>query len=220
MVSRDLDGASPRDVYRLLSSVVIPRPIAWILTRNREGGLNLAPFSSFMGIFGPPLLAVSFGRRKDGSLKDTHRNLRETGEAVVHLGEASFLDALHASGEDLPPEASEVELLGLSVVPSDRVAPPRLKGASVALECRLRSEEEVGPRTSLVLLHVLRMHAADEIWRPEWDSCDPGRWEPVARLGSLQGPNYALLGRRLRLESPFPPLRGKGGSKERGSGQD
>lgn len=199
MVSRDLDGASSREAYRLLSSVVIPRPIAWILTRGREGGLNLAPFSSFMGIFGPPLLAVGLGRRKDGSLKDTHRNLRETGEAVVHLGEAPFLKALHASGEDLPPEVSEVERLGLEVVPSDRVAPPRLKGVSVALECRLRSEEEVGPRTTLVLLHVLKLHAAPEIWRPEWDACDPERWEPVARLGSLQGPNYALLGRRLRL---------------------
>jgi|YNPBryBLVA2012_1023415.scaffolds.fasta_scaffold01118_2 flavin reductase (DIM6/NTAB) family NADH-FMN oxidoreductase RutF len=214
MVSRDLDAASPREVYRLLSSVVIPRPIAWILTRSPEGRLNLAPFSSFMGIFGPPLLAVAFGRRRDGSLKDTHRNLRETGEAVVHLGEAPLLEALHASGEDLPPEVSEVERLSLAVVPSDRVAPPRLKEASVALECRLRSEEEVGPSTTLVLLHVLRLHAATAIWREDWEACDPDRWEPVARLGSLAGPNYAWLGKRLRLEGTGRP---KGPSGKNGA---
>lgn len=204
MITRDLDTARPREVYRLLSSVVIPRPIAWILTAGPKGRLNLAPFSSFMGIFGPPLLAVAFGRRRDGSLKDTHRNLRETGEAVVHLAGASCLEALHASGEDLPPEESEVERLGLATVPSLKVKPPRLASAPVALECRLRSEEEVGPSTTLVLLDVLCLHAAEEIWDREGDAADAERWEPVARLGSLTGPNYALLGRRLRIGSPRP----------------
>lgn len=204
VVTRDLESARSRDIYRLLSSVVIPRPIAWILTADREGRLNLAPFSSFMGIFGPPLLAVAFGRRRDGSLKDTHRNLRDTGEAVVHLAGDASLTALHASGEDLPPAASEVERLGLATAPSLKVKPPRLVEAPVALECRLRSEEELGPSTTLVLLHVLCLHAAEGIWNAEEDAADPERWEPVARLGSLTGPNYALLGRRLRIGSPRP----------------
>ena len=109
-ITRDLTTLSKRDVYRILSSLVIPRPIAWISTVDGTGRVNLAPFSSFMGIFGPPMLAVTLGRRRDGSLKDTHRNLRERGEAVVHIADLPLLEALHASGAEVGPEVSEVEL--------------------------------------------------------------------------------------------------------------
>ena len=114
MIERDLSVLPKRDVYRILSSLVIPRPIAWITTVDGAGRVNLAPFSSFMGIFGPPMLAVTLGRRKDGSLKDTHRNLRERGEAVVHLADLPMLEALHASAAEVGPEISEVERLGLA----------------------------------------------------------------------------------------------------------
>jgi len=199
MITRDLSALPKRDVYRILSSLVIPRPIAWITTTDAAGRVNLAPFSSFMGIFGPPMLAVTLGRRKDGSLKDTHRNLKERGEAVVHLADLPLLEALHASAADVGPEVSEVARLGLATEPSLRVGPPRLKVAPVALECRLNRELELAPGSTLILLDVLMAHAADRIWSTEEDSADASLWTPLSRLASVVGPNYGALGQTFHL---------------------
>ena len=199
MITRDLSALPKRDVYRILSSLVIPRPIAWITTTDAAGRVNLAPFSSFMGIFGPPMLAVTLGRRKDGSLKDTHRNLKERGEAVVHLADLPLLEALHASAADVGPEVSEVARLGLATEPSLQVAPPRLKDAPVALECRLNRELELAPGSTLILLDVLMAHAADRIWSAEEDSADASLWTPLSRLASVVCPNYGALGQTFHL---------------------
>ncbi len=199
LITRDLSSLPKRDVYRILSSLVIPRPIAWITTMDETGRVNLAPFSSFMGIFGPPMLAVTLGCRKDGSLKDTHRNLKERGEAVVHLADLPLLEALHASAAEVEPEVSEVARLGLATEASRLVAPPRLKDAPVALECRLNRELELGPGSTLVLLDVLAAHAAERIWNTEHDCADASRWTPISRLASVAGPNYGALGQTFRL---------------------
>ncbi|HJV89306.1 MAG TPA: flavin reductase family protein [Holophagaceae bacterium] len=205
MITRDFQGAAKRDIYRILSSLVIPRPIAWVSTLDAEGRVNLAPFSSFMGIFGPPMLALSLSRRRGGELKDTHRNLRERGEAVVHLADLPLLDALHASAEEVEPGVSELGRLGLATAPSDRVGPPRLVDAPVALECRLHQEVELGPGTTLVLLDVLRAHAAERIYDEALDCADAAKWTPVARLGAVAGPNYGALGETRRLEASKLP---------------
>lgn len=199
MITRDLSNLPKRDVYRILSSLVIPRPIAWITTVDGAGRVNLAPFSSFMGIFGPPMLAVTLGRRSDGSLKDTHRNLRERGEAVVHLADLPMLGALHASAAEVAPDISEVERLGLATEASLHVAPPRLRDAPVALECRLNRELELGPASTLVLLDVITTHAAERIWSADHDCADASLWTPVTRLASVVGPNYGALGQTFHL---------------------
>ena len=205
MITHDLRATSPRDSYRILTSLVIPRAIAWISTLQSNGAVNLAPFSSFMGIFGPPMVAVTLGRRKDGSLKDTHRNLRERQEAVVHIPDRPLLEAMHACGEELPADESEADRLGLEMVPSTLVAPPIIKRAKVSLECRLNREVELSPSSTLVLLDVLLVHAQEEIWNQSLDCADAGLWEPVARLASVAGPNYAGLGERLELPPPKLP---------------
>jgi flavin reductase (DIM6/NTAB) family NADH-FMN oxidoreductase RutF len=205
MVTRDFQGAPKRDIYRILSSLVIPRPIAWISTVDATGRVNLAPFSSFMGIFGPPMLAVTLARRVDGSLKDTHRNLKERGEAVVHLADLPLLEALHASAAEVAPDVSEVERLGLATEPSLHVAPPRLRVAPVALECRLNREIELGPASTLVLLDVLIAHATERIWNAEHDCADASLWTPISRLASVVGPNYGALGQTFRLGAPELP---------------
>ncbi len=196
---------NPGCPYRILSSLVIPRPIAWVTTVDAQGCVNLAPFSSFMGIFGPPMLAMSLSRRRDGSLKDTHLNLRERGEAVVHLADLPLLEALHASAEEVEPEVSELERLGLRTGPSQGVRPPRILDAPVALECRLQQELELGPATTLVLLEVLRAHVAEGIYDEALDCADASKWSPVARLGAVAGPNYGALGHTLRLEASRLP---------------
>jgi flavin reductase (DIM6/NTAB) family NADH-FMN oxidoreductase RutF len=205
MITRDLRQAAPRDIYRILTSLVIPRPIAWVSTLNPDGSVNLAPFSAFMGIFNPPMVAINFGHRKGGALKDTQRNLRERGEAVVHLPDAPLLEAMHACGEDLPEGESELTRLGLETTPADLVAPPILVQAPVALECRLNRELALSSESTLVLLDVLVAHARDGIWNEVSDCADATLWEPMARLASVAGPNYAGLGERLTLGPPKLP---------------
>ncbi len=200
MIHRGLANLPIRDAYRILSSLVVPRPIAWVLTRAGDGTLNLAPFSSFMGIFYPPALAINFSRKREGAIKDTHRNLRETREAVVHIPDRPLLEAMHASADEVA--ESEVDLLGLPTEPSLRVAPPRLAQAAVALECRLREEHPLGPGSDLVILDVIHAAVRDDLWDDATDSADSSRWEPVARLGSLSGPSYAALGERMVLGRP------------------
>ncbi len=205
MITRDFEGASKRNIYRILSSLVIPRPIAWVTTLDATGKVNLAPFSSFMGIFGPPMLAMSLARRRDGSLKDTHRNLLAQGDAVVHLADLPLLEALHASAEEVSPEVSELDRLGLRTGPSDRVKPPRILEAPVALECRFQREVDLGAGTTLVLVDVLRAHAAERIYDESLDCADASKWTPLSRLGAVAGPNYGVLGQTLRLEASKLP---------------
>ncbi len=201
----DFRHAAPRDTYRVLTSLVLPRPIAWVSTVDGSGVVNLAPFSSFMGIFNPPMLAMTFGRHKGGALKDTHRNLRASQEAVVHIVDAPLLEAMHASGDAVASNISEVTRLGLATTPSTLIAPPRLTDAAVALECRLNREIELAPDSTLVLLDVLLAHVRDGIWDETHACADASRWDPVTRLGSVAGPNYGLLGERLTLPLPRLP---------------
>ncbi len=207
MITRDLRSMSRRDTYRVLSSLVVPRPIAWVATLSASGRVNLAPFSSFMGIFVPPALAINVARRPDGSLKDTQANLRARQEAVVHIADVPLLQALHASGEEVPPEVSEVERLGLALVPSQVVAVPRLADAPVALECRFRQELSLGPGADIVFMDVLVTHAAERIWDEALDCARADRWEPISRLvgGGVDVPNYAGLGERFSLGKPKLP---------------
>jgi flavin reductase (DIM6/NTAB) family NADH-FMN oxidoreductase RutF len=205
MITRDLRQAHPRDSYRILTSLIVPRPIAWVSTLNENGTINLAPFSAFMGIFNPPMVGIHVAQRKDGRLKDTHRNLRQNREAVVHLPDTDLLEAMHACGEELAEGESELARLGLATTPSDLVAPPILAAAPVALECQLNREIELAPGSTLLLLDVRIAHARDGIWDESFDCADTSRWEPVARLASVAGPNYAGLGDRLTLASPRLP---------------
>lgn len=205
MITRDFRQMQPRDVYRVLTSLIVPRPIAWVATLNGNGSVNLAPFSAFMGIFNPPMVAINIAHRKDGRLKDTLRNLRERGEAVVHLPDAPLLEAMHACGEDLMEGDSELTRLGLPTVPAQLIATPLLAQAPVALECQRNQEIELAPGSTLVLLDVRIAHARDGLWNEAFDCADTTQWEPVARLASVAGPNYAGLGERLTLPPPRLP---------------
>ncbi len=186
----DLPGEA---AYKLLCAVVVPRPIAWVSTRSASGCSNLAPFSCFTFVsHRPPMLGVSIGRRQDG-FKDTARNIHETREFVVHIGDETLLDALHSSGAVLPPEISEADLLGLELAPSRLVAPLRVARAPIAMECRLHKVVDFGVNQFFVgevLLFLIREDLAAN------GKVDARRLRPIARLG---GPNYSTLGEIIAM---------------------
>lgn len=174
------------DVYHALVGVVTPRPIAWVTTVDAAGRVNLAPFS-FFNAFGanPPCVVFSPTNRRDGSKKDTLLNVEATGEFVVHASVASLAEKVNESSRELPPGESEVELVGLHTTPSERVRPPRLVEAPVAMECKVRQVVPVGSgpiAANLVIGEVLLMHISDDVLDAA-GKVDPRKLQTVARLG-------------------------------------
>lgn len=194
MVGIDPAALAPRDRYRLAIGAVVPRPIAWITTRDAAGTVNLAPFSFFNGVTAAPFIVSVCIAHRD-PIKDTLRNLRATGEAVVHLVPAELLAEAHASGGEYAPDVSEAVQLGLELAASERVAPPRLARAEIALECRLHREIPVGsPATALCLLEVVWAHVADPVATDGLP--DPRKLRAAARLGGdgyLSGEAWTVL---------------------------
>lgn len=187
-----LDG---RARYALLISAVVPRPIAFVTSVGAGGIVNLAPFSFFQGISSsPPTVMLSISRKRDGSRKDTWRNIEAGGDFVVHGVTDDLLDAVLVAAADWPEEVSEVEKAGLVLAPSDRVRTPRLAAARVAMECRLEALHEIHG-VGLVIGEVLRVHADDALLVPGRPEIDNARYLPVARLG---GDLYVRGGEVLR----------------------
>lgn len=178
--------ANALDAYHLLVGLVTPRPIAWVTTVSPAGVVNLAPFS-FFNAFGanPPVVVFSPTNKRDGSKKDTLRNVEVSGEFVVNVSVAVLAEKVNLTSRELPPDESEVELAGLHTTPSLKVRPPRVSESPAALECRMLQIVPVGGGPisgNLVIGEVVMMHVADDVLdttgRP-----DPRKLRTVARLG-------------------------------------
>ena len=128
-VSFDPDVMERDAFYRVLNSVVVPRPIAWVCSRSADGVLNLAPHSFYtVSCVAPPIVQfTSVGR------KDSLNNVEATGEFTVSLAPESMFEHINATGTDFPPEHSEVEHVGVEMEAGDVVGVPHVAGSPVAL---------------------------------------------------------------------------------------
>ncbi|NOJ48074.1 flavin reductase family protein [Bradyrhizobium archetypum] len=185
--------------YRLITGVVVPRPIAWVTTLSGNGVLNLAPFSAFTFVAPkPPMLAISVGR-KAGIYKDTAQNILNNEEYVVHIADSSLMNAVHESSTEHPPDVSEVEELRLSTLPGERVKVRRLAAAPIAMECRFRQCLEFGDtRSRLIVGEVLVFHIRDGLLNN--GKIETEALDPIARIA---GPRYAKLGEIVTLKPVF-----------------
>lgn len=188
-----------RESYQWMIACLVPRPIAWITTQGADGTVNLAPFSYFGGVTSAPMtVMVSIGRRRDGSPKDTARNLLAQGEGVIHIPTQRDAATMVASSADLPPDVSEVDTLGLALVPSTCVAPPRLATATLALEARRVRHLEIGDGpVDLFLLELVQLHVDDAVLVDGLP--DPAR---LAALGRLGGEAYCSTAAPFRIPRP------------------
>ncbi|RUM43055.1 MAG: flavin reductase family protein [Desulfurobacterium sp.] len=152
-------------ISKLIFNTVVPRPIAWITTVSDEGVVNLAPFSFYNAVTTkPPIVIVSIGKRRDGTQKDTGRNIKETGEFVINVVSEEFLNRMVETGNDFPPEESEAEKLEIELESSLIIKPPRVKGVPAALECKLKEIVEMGDTPmDLVIGKVVAIHYKPEI---------------------------------------------------------
>ena len=181
--------------YKLLTSVVVPRPIAWVSTTSRDGLCdNLAPHSFFaVSCVSPPIVQfTSVGR------KDSVRNVEDTGEFVVNLAPEQLFEQVNATATDFPHGVSEFDEVGIAREPSARVKPPRVAASPVALECELHSTVRLGDST-VVFGKVV--HAA--VWEVVMDDGLPDirKMRPLSRLGKDE---WGTLGDILEIKRvPF-----------------
>lgn len=180
----DFAALTAYERYKLMSALIVPRPIAWVTTVGSSGVVNAAPFSLFNMVGEePPLVMVSVNKGEAGALKDTANNILASREFVVHIADEPLGPAMHSCGAALPPEASELDLVGLATVPCVRVAPPRIASAPVAFECRLADCMENASR-HVFFGQVLMLHARDGLLDMEQHRVRLDGYFPVGRFGS------------------------------------
>lgn len=180
----DLLGTHAERAYPILAGLVVPRPIAWVTTLNENGSVNVAPFS-FFNVFGdePPLLVFAPGDRADGTPKDTARNIRRSGEFVVHMVDEGLAEVMNRTSAPHAPGVSEIDHEGLTTVPSSTVAVPRIAAAPAAMECKVHSIQEIGANR-LVLGIVHRVHVRDEIIDAETLRIRQEVYHPIGRMAT------------------------------------
>jgi len=199
-----MDGLSAAERYKLLVGTVVPRPIAWVSTRSSAGVGNVAPYSAFnMVSAAPPLIVLGAMRAADGSMKDTATNILETKEFVVNLVGEPMLEAMNVTCIDAPPEVDEALLAGLEMVPSDLVAPPRIAGAPVSMECRLYQTIDAPPGSTIILGEVLAMTIDERFVDAATLRPDPVAMQLMGRIHGVGG--YTRIQTDRTLARPVYP---------------
>lgn len=182
----DVANADVLSVYRAIVGLVVPRPIAWVTTVDDRGRVNLAPFS-FFNAFGanPPVVVFSPTLRRDGSKKDTLRNVESTGEFVINLAVEKLALEVNATSKELPTGDNEAAHAGLELVPSERVRPPRVARSPAHLECRVLQIISIGTgaiAANLVIGEVMLIHVSEDVIDAK-GAIDPRKLQAIARLG-------------------------------------
>lgn len=189
-------------LYQHLIRTIMPRPIAWVSTISANGQTNLAPFSFFTGIGSKPasLLFCPVNKR-DGSPKDTLRNILETREFVVGVVPFALVESMNLSSAELPPEESEFELTGLKTAPSVRVRPPRVESSPVSFECEFMQHVPVGEGPgggNIVVGRIVHFYIQDSVLSQE-GYAEPELLDLVGRLG---GSSYCRVTPTFEVERP------------------
>jgi len=188
MLTLDPDNMKVIDRYKLLIGSIIPRPIAFVSTESSSGLKNLAPFSFFNCISSnPPCIVFSVSRKPDGTKKDTLINIEETGQFVVNSSNAWFAEALVHTAATYPYGVDEMEKVGLTPIPSQKIKPPRVKEAAIQFECETYKTVEVGDGSAgsatLVIGKIVLFHIHEKAYKD--GKIDHKELQAFARLGGI-----------------------------------
>ncbi|HXR40463.1 MAG TPA: flavin reductase family protein [Terracidiphilus sp.] len=210
VLSIDPAGYEPRQVYKLMTGIIVPRPVALVSTVDSNGVPNLAPFSFFSGVgSNPPTVLFCPAVRTRNGLnaeglpeirKDTLRNVEETGEFVVNVVSEAIAAAANATAAEVPPEVDEFLLSGLTPKASDLVRPPRVAESPAQMECKLLqviyTSREPGGGV-IVLGEIVRFHVRKTL--VEDFRVDPAGLDAVGRMA---GNTWARTRDRIELIRP------------------
>jgi flavin reductase (DIM6/NTAB) family NADH-FMN oxidoreductase RutF len=192
-----LSELATRERYKLLCASVTPRPIALVTCVSGEGVVNAAPFS-FFNVFSeePALIVLGLQHRPGNHPKDTSRNIAAAGEFVVNLVDEALAEAMNICAIDFPPEVSEIDAAGLSLLPGVSVAVPHIAQAPFALECRKHTAMSFSPTRELLIGEVVRIHARAGLVDPATLRVSIDDYKPVGRMF---GDGYSRQNERFDL---------------------
>jgi flavin reductase (DIM6/NTAB) family NADH-FMN oxidoreductase RutF len=205
MITIDPGEVTVQVLHSFLLSAVTPRPIALASTVDAEGNVNLSPFS-FFNCFGsnPPLLIFSPARRvRDNTTKHTYENVLEVAEVVIHIVNYEMVHQTSLASSEYEKGVNEFVKAGFTPQASVMVAPPRIKEAPVAMECRVTqviSTGDKGGAANLILCEMLLMHIRKDVIGED-GRIDPVKLDVVSRLG---GDWYARIGKESLFKVPKP----------------
>ncbi len=176
----DFKDLEPKYRYKIVSRTIAPRPIAWIVTQSGNS-VNLAPFSYFIPLSSqPPTLIVSIGHKKDGTPKDTLKNIRENKKCTICMVNEELLEKMHLSSKPLEYGKSEAEEFGIETKDMIKGYPPIVKGTPAAFFCTLFDEIDLGGKTVPVILKIERYFVDDRYVKEGFDI----NLDLIARVGA------------------------------------
>ncbi len=187
----DYEKIEAKDRYKLMAGGIIPRPIAWIVTKGKNGVLNIAPFSYFTGLSSnPPTIIVSIGHKSDGSQKDTLKNIRENKKCTLCLAKETQLQKMHFSSKELDEGISEADTFKIGTQEIEKGYPPIIEDVALAFFCELYQEINLKESKTIPLILEIKKEyiedkAIDENLRTNY--------KPIARLGG----EYAFLSEKI-----------------------
>ena len=201
-VKIDISKIPFQDAYKLLIGGVVPRPIAWVSTRSKNGISNLAPYSFFTAVCSNPAsLLFCPVNHPDGQEKDTLVNIRETKEFVVNIVSHSLVHQMNQTSANYAREISEFKEVGLSEAPCSQIKAPRVHEAALSYECTLLNILDIGSGGAgsghIVVGKILNVFGKSDVLVD--GKIDLEKLDPVARLG---GSNYCRVESTFAIDRP------------------
>ena len=187
--------------FNPFKALVVPRPIGWISSISKTGVVNLAPYSFFNACAGsPPCVMFAVEPGASTRVKDSLRNVEETGEFVANLVPYDLRDAMNVTATHA--EVDEMELAGLEKEPSRMVKPPRVAAAPAHLECKylqtvMMPKPASGEAGAVVFGQVVGIHIRDDVIVD--GKVDYLKIRPIARLGYK---DYTVVDDVFSIERP------------------
>ncbi|MNJ95070.1 Flavoredoxin [compost metagenome] len=198
----DPQETSQKNIYKILTGAVIPRPIGWVSSISEDGVPNLAPFSFFNAVGeDPPHVMFSTVRTGDKN-KDTLNNVLATKQFVVNMATEDLVEAMNATSIELPPEGNEFDYAGLTPIPSVKVKPFRVKECAITFECELvhhySLEDHKNGGATIMVGRIVMFHVDESVLLDDY-KINMDTYRPIARLA---GSNYSKLGEIFSIKRP------------------
>jgi flavin reductase (DIM6/NTAB) family NADH-FMN oxidoreductase RutF len=205
MLTINTSDISPLELQGYLQSAIAPRPICLASTIDKEGQVNLSPFSYFnLFSMNPPICIFSPSRRvRDNTTKHTLENLKEVPECVINIVNYAMVQQVSLSSCEYPKDINEFTKAGFTQIPSDLVAPPRVAESPIQLECTVAQIIALGEKAgagNLVLAEIKKIHIAEAVLNAN-NKIDQAKLDLVARLG---GDWYARINEQNLFEVTKP----------------
>ncbi|MCE3036948.1 flavin reductase [Helicobacter sp. faydin-H20] len=189
----NLEEISALSKIKILDNCIIPRPIAWIVTVNNQGVINLAPFSFFAPVSSEPIIfSVCFYSKSDGDLKDTFKNIIREKKASICICESDQLGLMHASSQELPSTESEAVKFNIPMQAIVPEYPPIVKKSRIAFMCDYFDLLDIGKYSKTLLLEAKELFVANELY-PDFDA-------KIHAVGH-SGKEYQMPGEKILMKS-------------------